>query len=42
MKLAGMAEAFCDQLRQPDMDWLSFADRFGLIVETNGPGRKTA
>ena len=34
MKLIGMAQAFTDQLHQPDMDRLSFAERFGLIVES--------
>ena len=33
LKLTGMAEAFADQLNQPDMDRLSFAERFGLIVD---------
>jgi DNA replication protein DnaC len=32
LKLTGMAEAFADQLKEPDMDKLSFAERFGLIV----------
>lgn len=33
MKLFGMAEAFREQLQQPDMDRLSFEERFGMIVE---------
>lgn len=33
LKLNGMAEAFADQLNQPDMDGLSFPERFGLIVD---------
>ena len=33
LKLTGMAEAFADQIKQPDMDRLSFAERFGLIVD---------
>jgi DNA replication protein DnaC len=33
LKLTGMAEAFADQIKQPDMDTLSFAERFGLIVD---------
>jgi DNA replication protein DnaC len=33
LKLTGMAEAFADQIKQPDMDSLSFAERFGLIVD---------
>ena len=33
LKLIGMAEAFKDQLSQPDIDRLSFEERFGLIVD---------
>jgi len=33
LKLKGMAEALADQLNQPDMDRLSFMERFGLIVD---------
>jgi DNA replication protein DnaC len=33
LKLTGMAEAFADQLKEPDLDKLSFAERFGLIVD---------
>jgi len=33
LKLNGMAEALADQLNQPDMDRLSFMERFGLIVD---------
>jgi len=33
MKLNGMAEAFKDQLEQPDMIDLSFEDRFALLVD---------
>lgn len=33
MKLTGMAEAFQEQSMQPDMDRLSFDERFGLIVD---------
>jgi DNA replication protein DnaC len=33
MKLNGMAEAFKDQLQQPDMIDLSFEDRFALLVD---------
>ena len=33
LKLTGMAEAFADQQTHPDMDKLSFAERFGLIVD---------
>ncbi len=33
LKLTGMAEAFADQFNQPDMDKLSFEERFGLIVD---------
>ena len=42
LKLTGMADAFADQIKQPDRDKLSFAERFGLIVDRpSGPGRKT-
>jgi len=33
MKLNGMAEAFQEQTRQPDMTGLSFEDRFSLLVD---------
>jgi DNA replication protein DnaC len=33
MKLAGMAEAFQEQQQQPNMDALSFEERFSLIVD---------
>lgn len=33
LKLTGMAEAFTEQLKQPDLARLSFEERFGLIVE---------
>ena len=33
LRLTGMAEAFADQLKQPDMERLSFEERFGLIVD---------
>lgn len=33
LRLTGMAEAFTEQLNQPDMDSLSFTERFGLIVD---------
>lgn len=33
MKLNGMAEAFKDQLQQPDTSELSFEDRFALLVD---------
>jgi DNA replication protein DnaC len=33
LKLIGMAEAFQDQLSQPDIDRLSCEERFGLIVD---------
>ena len=33
LKLIGMAEAFKDQLSQPDIDRLSFEECFGLIVD---------
>ena len=33
LKLSGMVKAFNDQLSQPDIDKLSFEERFGLIVD---------
>ena len=33
LRLAGMAEAFAELIKQPDTDRLSFEERFGLIVE---------
>ena len=33
LKLIGMAEAFKDQMMQPDIGRLSFEERFGLIVD---------
>lgn len=33
LKLIGMVEAFKDQMNQPDLERLSFAERFGLIVD---------
>lgn len=33
MKLNGMAEAFAEQLQQPNMDELAFEERFGLLVD---------
>lgn len=33
LKLPGMAEALKDQLQQPDIQRLSFEERFGLIVD---------
>jgi DNA replication protein DnaC len=33
MKLIGMADAFNEQLTQPDLDRLSFEERFGIIVD---------
>ena len=33
LKLTGMADAFVDQIKQPDMERLSFEERFGLIVD---------
>jgi hypothetical protein len=33
LRLAGMAEAFTEPLKQPDTDRLSFEERFGIIVE---------
>ena len=33
MKLTAMAEAFNQQLAQPDLDELSFEDRFAMLVD---------
>lgn len=33
MKLNGMADAFAEQLQQPNMDELAFEERFGLLVD---------
>jgi DNA replication protein DnaC len=33
MKLTGMADAFTEQLQQPDLNELSFEERFGLLVD---------
>jgi len=33
LRLTGMAEAFADQINQPDLDRLSFEERFGLLVD---------
>jgi hypothetical protein len=32
MKLAGMADAFKEQLQQPSLSPLSFEERFGLLA----------
>ena len=33
LRLTGMAKAFDDQLRQPDIDKLSFEQRLGLMID---------
>ena len=33
LRLTGMAKAFDDQLRQPDIDSLSFDQRLGLLID---------
>ena len=33
LKLFGMAEAFKDQMARPDMNDLSFEERFGMLVD---------
>ena len=33
MKLNGMADAFAEQVQQPNMDELAFEERFGLLVD---------
>ena len=40
MKLNGMAEAFKDQLQQPNMNELSFDERFGLLVDRQWTSRE--
>ena len=34
MRLNGMAEAFVQQMQDPDMEQLAFEDRFGMLVES--------
>ena len=33
LKLSGMAEAFKEQIRRPDMSSLTFDERFGFLVD---------
>ena len=40
LKLPGMAEALKDQLAQPDIQRLSFEERFGLIVDRQWSWKK--
>jgi DNA replication protein DnaC len=42
MRLIGMAEAFAEQLHQPDLDRLSFTERFGLIVDRQWTWKENA
>ena len=41
MKLSVMAKTFREQLENPDMDSLSFEERFGLLVDAEWSARKT-
>jgi len=41
MRLKGMAEAY-RQLQDPEVAGLFSGERFGLIVNTNGPAARTA
>ena len=42
MRLNGMADAFRQQLEQTGLGELSFEERFGMLVDRHGAGRKTA
>ena len=42
MRLNGMADAFRQQLEQPDLGELSFEERLGSWLIANGVGKKTA
>ena len=41
LKLIGMAEAFKDQMMQPDIDRLSSKNASGLLLTASGFGKKT-
>jgi DNA replication protein DnaC len=41
MRLSALAQAFRQQLKDPAMDALSFADRFGLLVDREWDARRT-
>jgi DNA replication protein DnaC len=41
MRLSAMAQAFRQQMKDPSMDALSFADRFGLLVDREWDSRRT-
>jgi DNA replication protein DnaC len=41
MRLSAMAQAFRQQMNDPAMDALSFADRFGLLVDREWDARRT-
>jgi DNA replication protein DnaC len=40
MKLNGMADAFKEQMRQPDMSELTFEERFGILVDNHWSWRE--
>ena len=40
MRLSGMARAFEEQLRIPDVSTMSFEDRLGLLVEREATERR--
>jgi DNA replication protein DnaC len=40
MKLNGMADAFKEQMRQPNMNELSFEERFGILVDNHWSWRE--
>jgi hypothetical protein len=42
LKLHGMADAFCAQLESADSGQLSFEERFALVVDQHGSGRRIA
>lgn len=40
LRLAGMAQAYCDQVGNPTMQGLSFDDRFGMLVDAERSQRE--
>jgi DNA replication protein DnaC len=42
LRLKGMARAFAEQLQQPDINDLSFEDRFGLLVDVETTERENS
>jgi len=41
LRLVGMRQAFEEQLQLPEINTLSFEERFGLLIDRNGPARKS-